>query len=154
MSEQTLPKLIQVHQEAALLLKRYGLTEKGWTFEISNQKRRVGECNHRRKVIRYSQHFMDKTPSESITDTLLHEIAHALVGPGYGHGNHWKYAAKLIGANPERMCNDAVSTAKPNYILHCGHCKIKWERYRLRLKPGQYSCPHCARTLAVFKTGS
>jgi predicted SprT family Zn-dependent metalloprotease len=123
----------EVYQEAAILLRQHGLAQKGWSFELSNQKRRVGECNHARMVIRFSIHFLEKTPARDITDTLLHEIAHAIVGPNHGHDNVWKRKAIELGAIPRACTTEAVTTAKPNFVIKCGNCdNTVATRYRLK----------------------
>ncbi len=134
----------EVYSEAAILLRRYGLAQKGWSFELSNQKRRVGECNHVRMTIRFSIHYLEKTSPREITDTLLHEIAHALVGPNHGHDNVWKRKAIELGATPRACTNEAVTTAKPNFVIECDSCGNRWYRYRLRrsLHSARSSCCH------------
>jgi len=39
--------------------------------------------------------------SEQLTDTILHEIAHALAGPAAKHGPAWKAIARRLGATPK-----------------------------------------------------
>ena len=41
------------------------------------------------------------TSLRQVTDTILHEIAHALAGPGAGHGPAWKATASRLGATPK-----------------------------------------------------
>lgn len=95
------PKPIQVHIEAEGLLRKYGLKEQGWKFELSNRKTFVGTCFYGRKVIAYSKYYLTDTEWDEIRNTLLHEIAHALT-PGHGHDDVWKCKAIEIGARPER----------------------------------------------------
>ena len=38
---------------------------------------------------------------DEVRDTILHEIAHALVGPGHGHDAVWKAKCVEVGAKPE-----------------------------------------------------
>jgi hypothetical protein len=45
---------------------------------------------------------VDRNGAEEIVDTILHEIAHALVGPRHGHDTVWKAKCTDIGARPER----------------------------------------------------
>ena len=42
----------------------------------------------------------EKSGGAEIRDTVLHEIAHALVGPEARHGPEWKAIAKRLGATP------------------------------------------------------
>ena len=48
----------------------------------------------------------DLSSLDQVRDTILHEIAHALVGPGHGHDAVWKRKCREVGARPER-CGQA-----------------------------------------------
>ena len=55
-------------------------------------------------------------------DTVLHELAHALVGSGHGHNAVWKQMCVKIGAKPESCYKDEdhggkVKSVKPKYIV-------------------------------------
>ena len=76
----------------------YGLTH--WNVAINNTKRTLGQCCHSIKTIKMSKAFFLHMEYEDILDTVLHEIAHALVGPGHGHGEVWKEMAVRLGATP------------------------------------------------------
>jgi len=154
-------RFIDVQKEANGLLHQYGLYEQGWRFEFSNTQRTIGDCSHNSKTIRYSKHYMTSDP-ESITDTLLHEIAHALVGRGHGHDYVWRKMCVRIGANPDRTPDinkqaQTRSTAKKNYRIMCGDCG--WYVDRFRFKRGFYLdesrdkwCPRCeSRNLQYYK---
>jgi predicted SprT family Zn-dependent metalloprotease len=119
------------------LLNEHGLAEQGWVFDFSKDKRTVGWCRYKEKQIMYSQYFLDNDPAE-IRDTILHEIAHALVGPNHGHDATWKKQATAIGARPQRCAPATTKLAdyanKPNYIIECSACLKRWKRFRLRRK--------------------
>jgi hypothetical protein len=66
-------------------------------------------CKYRTKRIEISKYYAQHSPRESILDTLLHEIAHALAGPKAGHGPSWKAIAVRIGANPRACDNSEVA---------------------------------------------
>lgn len=144
-------KVIEVHRLAAKLMDEQGLTDYGWRFELSTTKHRVGECNHTKKRIRYSIHCVKETPIEEIKDTILHEIAHALVGPGHGHNRVWQAIAIAVGARPERCTEMAETTAKPNYVLKCPNCGNKWQRYRLKKALHSARCPDCQVAVEIYK---
>jgi len=74
-------------------------------------------------------------------NSLMHEIAHALAGPGVGHGQKWKDICVQIGAKPER-CYDSDDTNTPEmkYYAVCGACGRKHEKARLKLKHVRRSC--------------
>src|SRR4051812_2566770 len=111
-----LNKILAVHAEANDLLKKHGLAEQGWIFELDTTKRCLGRCFHRDKKITFS-HFYLYSPQTQITDTLLHEIAHALAGPGHKHDYVWQAKAREVGATPEACTTEGVNSAEPNYAL-------------------------------------
>lgn len=107
----------------------HGLIQKGWTFAWGHGKQTFGTCvfrkvvtKNRRRVlvdvneIRISKHLSAINDKETVMDTILHEIAHALVGRGHGHDYVWKSKAREIGCNAKRTFNkdDAVTIDRPS----------------------------------------
>src|SRR5580658_9496690 len=85
-------------------LTKHGLN--GWSFGWADTKRRLGVCKHATKRIEIAEYYALNNPPETVLDTLLHEIAHALAGPGARHGPVWKEVAVRIGAVP-RACDNS-----------------------------------------------
>ena len=52
--------------------------------------------------VELSVSFVLRATWSEIRDTLLHEIAHAIVGPGHGHDALWQTAARRIGCTEKR----------------------------------------------------
>lgn len=132
------------------LLKENGLSD--WTVTIKNLKRTLGMCRYKSKTIVLGRFYLAAGSDEHIIDTILHEIAHALAGPGAGHGPKWKTACQKIGAIPKACCKD-VTTPIGRYYAICPNCGIKYEYYR-RPKYGlgdpktgvtSYHCSVCGR---------
>ena len=136
--------LRHAHLLANNLMVKHGLISKGWSFSFDNAKRRFGVCRYRTKRISLSKHLVELNSEARVTNTILHEIAHALVGPGCGHGAIWKQVAINIGCNGERCysSHDTV-TPQPNYQAVCGTCGKTHKRHRLPTK--KYSCGYCTR---------
>lgn len=111
---------------ARYLLEKHGLAEQGWKFAWDNAKRRAGQCRYQTKTITLSQHYVALNVAErldDIIDTILHEIAHALAGPGTSHGPEWKAACGRIGARPEQCYNsDVVTMPRGRHTATCGGC--------------------------------
>jgi len=91
--------LQQVKDMAVQLLDDHGLLSRGWHFEWSNRVKAKGDCHYGYKRIRLSRHFAKSRPLDGSRDTVIHEIAHALVGQGHGHGSVWKTQMRALGAN-------------------------------------------------------
>ncbi|MBT0774293.1 SprT-like domain-containing protein [Kineosporia sp. J2-2] len=92
------------------LLQKHHLD--AWTFGFDRAKRRAGCCHHGQHVISLSAPLTALHSEHQVRNTVLHEIAHALVGPHHGHDSVWKSQAIAIGASPERcLPNDAPKLA-------------------------------------------
>ncbi|MGD8149978.1 SprT-like domain-containing protein [Ornithinimicrobium sp. Y1694] len=89
------------------LLAEHALS--GWTFRFDRAKVRAGACHHRTREITLSPHVTAAHDEAQVRETLLHEIAHALVGPQHGHDSVWRARAIAIGATGSR-CYEAGET--------------------------------------------
>ncbi len=101
-----------------------------WAFQFDRAKRRAGCCKHRRQVITLSYEYVVRNNREEITDTILHEIAHALAGPGNGHNHVWKAICRRIGAKPVRCYGIEVSMPKGRWKARCNGCNREFHRHR------------------------
>ncbi len=129
----------EVGRWAEQLIRSHGLTD--WEFVFNRRKRSLGMCSYDRKTIELSTHFVDRNEMVSIRDTLLHEIAHALVGPGHGHDAVWKRKCVEIGAIPQRCCRTA-RMPPGRWQANCATCGTVFHRHR---KPKRLSGWHCIR---------
>lgn len=97
------------------LLSEHGLEK--WRFKFDHSTRRAGCCNYREKLISISFDLARNTSNENIRDTILHEIAHALVGENHSHDAIWKAKAKEIGCSGERT--HRLTFSPPRYHVTC-----------------------------------
>ncbi len=105
------------------LMQQHGLIQRGWVFELDNAKRRFGVCSYRQRSISISRPLASLNDELKVKDTILHEIAHALVGGGHGHNHIWKNKCIEIGAKPERCySSDETCTPKLRYYAICEPC--------------------------------
>lgn len=109
-------RLESVQQEAYQLMEKHGLVQQGWRFRFDHARMRAGQCRYDTKTISISRQFAEQAPPPEVTDTLLHEIAHALT-PRRGHDQVWKQVALAIGCSGERCHSVKFST--PKYRQHC-----------------------------------
>ena len=132
---------------AAELVKRHGL--EGWTVDFDGARRRAGVCRYDRKVIGLSAPLTRLHGETEVRDTILHEIAHALVGPVAGHGPVWRAQAIAIGCSARRCVSEdaprvlgawlGVCSAghaidrhrRPERVLLCGPCASQPELQRV-----------------------
>ena len=119
----SIPKTAEL---AANLLEKYGLTD--WHFNWDNAKRRGGRCEYMYRRITMSRHLVPMWTEEQVYNTLIHEIAHALVGPGFGHGPVWARKMRELGAVPDRCHNNAV--VEPHLHAVCQTHGVVAKRHR------------------------
>jgi hypothetical protein len=70
--------LAAVARWAEAVMLSFGLA--GWRFRFNKRLTSLGLCGHGRRTIELSVHLVRRNPPEEVRETLLHEIAHALVG--------------------------------------------------------------------------
>ena len=140
--------LNQLNAAAAARFAEHGLA--GWTFGLAKSKRRLGVCKYRPKRIEISAYYALHNPEAAVLDTLLHEIAHAIAGPGAGHGPAWKEIASRIGATPQ-ACDDSPDTiVQPgDWQTTCPGCNKTHHRYKRPTASG-YRCKCPARSSLVY----
>ncbi|MFI3244076.1 MAG: SprT-like domain-containing protein [Akkermansia sp.] len=110
----------RVAQYGQLWLKELGLTD--WVFVWDRALRRLGCCNITKKRISLSGHFvahyLDHSPEEQhiITETLLHELAHAIAWQWHqarGHGEVWRSYCALLGIPQTSVCTQCEAFEIP-----------------------------------------
>lgn len=107
-----------------------------WSFKFDNAKRRLGCCKERIKTITLSRYYVRDNEEHLVKDTILHEIAHALVGAKAGHGWRWRSKAREIGCSAKRC----KSQEEDGIVSQEGRFK--------------YVCPNCGYTMSQHKRSS
>lgn len=100
-----------------------------WSFVWANGKTVFGSCYYKTKTIRLSKSLTVLNTLEHVTDTILHEIAHALAGFDAGHGATWKTHAKILGANPRATSKEGILD-DPKYVMFLPSGTILKNYYR------------------------
>lgn len=127
------------------LLRQHELSE--WAFKLDRSKTRAGLCNFGTQTISVS-HLLAQQDEANIRNVILHEIAHALVGPSHQHDSVWKDKAIAIGSDGKRCHNMQLCIAPYRVACYCG--KIDLCRHRLTRKLYQTKCTHCQSNLGIF----
>ena len=112
-----------------------------WTFDWHNKKIVFGTCNHTKQIIYLSKALVLHMEVNAVKNTILHEIAHALVGSGNGHNYIWERKAIEIGCDGNRT-NNYESVNKNVVAKYIGICNCCGKKYKMhRLPKRHYSCP-------------
>lgn len=134
---------MELHEVDALareLMAEHGLT--GWDFAFDRARRRAGLANHTARRITLSRALMALYDEAQVRDTILHEIAHALVGPAHGHDAVWAAKARELGSSGERLVPADAPTVPGRWQGRCpaGHTVTRMQRPRQPM-----SCARCSR---------
>ncbi|HLS41176.1 MAG TPA: SprT-like domain-containing protein [Ornithinicoccus sp.] len=129
------------------LLAEHGLT--GWRVVLTRARRQAGVCRYRSREIGLSAPITRLNDEAEVRDTILHEIAHALVGPQHGHDAVWRARAIAIGCSGERCATGPTVPGAWVGVCPAGH---RTERHR---RPTRVvTCSRCSPSFdlrAVFE---
>lgn len=144
-----LDKIDRPHAEvinlATDMMKEHGLD--GWRIKLDHARRRAGQCDYNKKEISLSRHYVRYAEMDHIRDTILHEIAHALVGPHHGHDAVWRQQARAIGCTATRCHTLNFSHAR--WMMRCPNGCFEVERHR---RKSGLLCATC-KSPVVFEPG-
>lgn len=127
-------------------LAEHGLDALGWRFRWDKARRRAGQCRYGPKEIGLSWPVFEVVENrDRALDTILHEVAHALAGPGAGHGPRWKTVAVTLGANPA-SCDDLLRAAPAPWVADCS-CGYPHGRFKAPPAGARYRCRQTNETL-------
>ncbi|MEO7268446.1 MAG: SprT-like domain-containing protein [Knoellia sp.] len=143
------------------LLREHGLEH--WNVTTDRAKTRAGVCRFAARTISLSAPLTRLHDEVEVRDTILHEIAHALVGPSHGHDDVWRAKAMAIGCSGERTLSTSAPSVegpwrgecphghvttrhrRPTRVLSCSRCRqgfdpefvITWTFHGRRVEMGQ-----------------
>ncbi len=126
------------------LMAEHGLI--GWKLEITRSVGYAGQTDFGARTIALSgPHTQNHTETE-VEDTILHEIAHALVGYQAAHGPKWQAMARKLGATPKAHMTIEGPSLRETLAPWVGRCSAGHESpYRFFRKPKKrYGCRQCS----------
>ena len=109
-------------------MDKYGLND--WTWKYNRATSGQCSCRYSVKLLKFCKSYVALNELHIVLDTILHEIAHALVGAGHGHGHVWASKCLEIGCRPDRFHRAEAIQAPPKWQYHCPECSNQ----------GQYRC--------------
>lgn len=121
------------------LMSQHGVGD--WQLGWDNARTRAGMCRFGTRTISLSRHLMVLYEPEQVREVVLHEIAHALVGPKHNHDSVWRAKAREIGSSGARAL-PADSPRPP--ATWVGRCPHGHEFHRYKRPPAQSSCSRCS----------
>jgi len=121
------------------LMDANGLTD--WTLVLDRAKRRAGSASVNRKQISLSRAHVELYSSDQVRTLALHEIAHALAGPGHGHDAHWRRICLAIGGDGKTRIDPSWPAPE---ALWQGSCPNGHQMSRHRRARGRTSCGICS----------
>ena len=128
---------------ALALMAQHGLD--GWRLVFDSAKTRAGVCRPGRREIGLSRHLTVLHSHDEVRDTVLHEIAHALVGPAHGHDAVWRATAVRLGCSGDRCVPTTAPRIAGDWVGVCaaGHTTTM-HRSPQRVR----SCRQCASSFS------
>lgn len=154
METATMNKTSALIDKAHALMEEHGLTDIGWRIDFNNAKSTAGTCDYSKKTIFLSRFYLKHNDVSTTWNTITHEVAHALVGPGHGHGRVWRTQHIRLGGSGDRTLS-LEGKAKEEYIRSSkwtGTCPKNPEhtfaRNRLTQTARSGSCSRCSSTFS------
>lgn len=109
----------------------------------------LGYCDYNSQTIILSGYHCDINPDSAVLDTILHEVAHALVGPGNGHNYVWQRMAEKLGAIPKACSEFSLPAAAVDAIRSGHNVEVELEtivRPKYKVTQLKDVCPECGKT--------
>lgn len=120
-------ELIEAQQLAKELMQQHNVSH--YHFKFDNAVRRFGYCSYTKKTISLSKKIVILNDEATVRNVILHEIAHAMLGKGYGHSLTWVRTARSIGCDGIRCYStNKVATPQLKYSVICPTCGVKAKR--------------------------
>lgn len=116
--------LIAAQKMALDLMAEYGVTG-FYRFEWTRAKTQAGITSRggkRGNIIGLSAPLTQVRGEAEVRNTILHEIAHAIVGPHQGHNALWRKTFIAIGGDGSRLATDQMPDMRKTFVVSCPNC--------------------------------
>lgn len=125
-----------------------------WEFEWDRAKSRAGATHFKAEKITLSRYLIGMNDEAFLRETVLHEIAHGLVGKvnGQVHGPEFMRALRAIGGKGGRVAFPAARPPK-RYQFECPtHGRLDETIGFNRMPKGTFSHNVCGKSLKMVDT--
>lgn len=136
-------ELERVRRWAEALIRLH--LDDSWSFGFDRAAKRAGLTSFTERRITVSKHLAERWDDDDVHQTLLHEVAHAIVGPGEGHGARWLRTARELGYVGGRTHQGEIAAERAGWV---GRCPGGHEHVRFRAPRGRYACRPCSKGAA------
>ena len=94
---------------------------RGWKLSVQNFHKNAGITWYTTKRIQLARRMLHVFSTKQVIDTILHEIAHALLPISAGHGPAWARLHRSLGGSGDVHCK---IFHKPQQVYKC-KCKMR-----------------------------
>ena len=117
---------------------------------IGEQSIHVGECRHTERVILLHPLLLSSGQTlESVSEVMRHELAHACLDPGEGHGKRWTYLNERMGGCPEFITDPELTRTFRDLEMRLPPKRQIAESWYGLAVTLEATCSHCNKTFGL-----
>lgn len=90
-----------------------------WKIRWNRHAGTAGLTDYETRTVTFSATAMESWDWPEVENTVIHELAHVLVGPGQGHNRKWAKQVKDLGGIPQQYCPN-FSGGSARFITQAG----------------------------------